>query len=1130
MNLKNLKIEAQLRIGFAVLLIFVIVLGAVSYMQTDDIHDQTETMYSHPLKVRRAIGSLETDIMAMRLSTRDLMMASTEYEKQVAIEAMEVAAANANIQFSLLRECYLGPPENVEDAFNAFIIWKAAREENTKLAISGEIAKVKESVSIDGKVGILRDKMLAAIHVIDTFSKNKGDALYENSVILNKSLHKKLVLLVITILLLSLLINYILLRNIRRPLKELTDATRRFHGGDLDARSPYVLKNEFGALSESFNTLAESIQVSKDIDERFAKLAELMLIEYDANKFFRTTLDALATHTGSQMAAIYLLSDDKANFEHFESIGTDNNARKSFSAFSLEGEFGAAVVSRKVHHLKDIPENTRFVFHTVSGKFIPTEIITIPIISNDEVIALVSLTSITKYTRPALQLIDEIHVTLSARIEGILAYHKIKDFSEKLSKAGSYNRSLIEASIDPLVTIGPDGKITDVNNSTAEVTGLSRQKLIGTDFANYFTDPDRAKAVYQQVFRDGIVRDFELAIRKSNGNIIPVLYNATVYRDENGKEIGVFAAARDISERKKAETEMIRLNQELIQRSENIESANRELEVQKSKLTVQSAELTEQNVELEMQKKQLDESNRLKTSFLSNMSHELRTPLNSVIALSGVLNRRLAKQIPDEEYSYLEVIERNGKHLLDLINDILDISRIEAGKEEIEISEFNAHSLIRDVVDMIHPQARQKNIELTFKPEGNELYIFNDIHKCRHILQNLIGNAVKFTDEGKVEIRAIHNDEFITIKITDTGIGIEEKHIKHIFDEFRQADGSTSRRFGGTGLGLAIVKKYTNLIGGNISVNSKPGKGSEFTLILPLTYTPENIRSNEESTNDFIPISFPKPSARLAGNTVKTILLVEDSEPAVIQIKDFLEESGYHILVARDGKEALDIIAQTIPDAMILDLMMPGIDGFEVLGTLREAEPTAHIPVLILTAKHITKEELKFLKRNNVHQLIQKGAVSRSEILEAVAKMIFPGIPEPTESVKPPRIVRKIQGKPVVLVVEDNKDNMTTVKALMGNNYTIIEALDGGSAVTMAKKHKPDLILMDIALPEMDGIEAFKKIRKDARLQNIPIIALTASAMTSDRESILAHGFNAYIAKPINDILFFKIINETLYE
>jgi signal transduction histidine kinase/CheY-like chemotaxis protein len=990
MNFKNFKIGTQLKLGFAAMLLFVVVLGIIAYQQSYKIHLQTETMYNHPLKVRRAIGLLRADLLSIQNNMKDMFLYSDEKEIASSLNQIETEKTNAFEQIDLIYKSYLGSPIDVDSLKQAFIIYNSVREESVRLFRVGKTQEAASRTKNNGIAGKHAEKVLAALQKIDDFAKAKGDALYVTSVALNNSLNNQLILLVMAILLLSLLVGYILLRSIRKPIDELTHATQRFQAGDLDARSSNTSKNEFGVLAASFNTMIKNIQIKTELDEKFAALASLMLSEYDIKKFFQTTLNALAAHTCSQMAAIYLRSDDKKTFDHFESTGVDDNARQSFAADRFEGEFGAVLSTRKVQHIKSIPDDTRFVFHTVSGKFIPREIITLPIIADNHLVAIISLASVSAYSQQSILLIDRILVTLCARIEGILAYHKMKEFSAAL------------------------------------------------------------------------------------------------------------------------------------------EHQNRELDAQKTELASQSGELIQQNTELEMQKNQLGEASRLKTNFLSNMSHELRTPLNSVIALSGVLNRRLAKQIPEEEYSYLEVIERNGKHLLNLINDILDISRIEAGHEEVEITTFNLGNLAVEVVTMIQPQAEQKNIGLLKAMGDFDSYITSDAEKCRHILQNLISNAVKFTENGKVEINVAKSDQNIAITVSDTGIGISEDHLTHIFDEFRQADSSTSRRFGGTGLGLAIAKKYANLLGGTISVKSTIGNGSEFTLTLPLRYTSENRISDAEIITGFNHSVQKTPYKPGAGLSHKTILLVEDSEPAIIQMKDFLEESGYHILVARHGGEALAIIDKTIPDAIILDLMMPGIDGFEVLKTLREAEPTAHIPVLILTAKHITKDELRFLKRNNIHQLIQKGDVNRNELQHAVATMVSPKTTEP-EPAQPRREPQTIEGKPVVLVVEDNADNMTTAKAILGDNYTVLEAADGNSAIEMAKKHVLHLILMDIELPGMNGITTFKAIRNMASLQHVPIVALTASAMTSDRETILAHGFDAYIAKPIDEKVFFKTINEVLY-
>lgn len=402
----------------------------------------------------------------------------------------------------------------------------------------------------------------------------------------------------------------------------------------------------------------------------------------------------------------------------------------------------------------------------------------------------------------------------------------------------------------------------------------------------------------------------------------------------------------------------------------------------------------------------------------------------------------------------------------------------------------------------------------------------SDAGKIRHILQNLLGNAIKFTEAGRVEISARQESAEIHIAVSDTGIGIAQDQLELIFDEFKQADGSNSRRFGGSGLGLAIARKYARLLGGEITVESVLGQGSVFTLRLPLHLEQDSSARSEADDNHTEARLLPVSSGAASASGQKTLLVVEDSEPAVIQLKDIFEAPAYRMLVARNGQDALEIIQHTLPDAILLDLMMPGMDGFELLKTVRNVDRTAHLPVLILTAKAITKEELSFLKSNHVHQLIQKGDINRAELLEAVASLFRPAT---EKAAKPQPKLQPIEGKPRVLVVEDNPDNMLTAKALIAGDFTVIEATDGLAAVQQARKHQPHLILMDIALPGMDGIQAFRQIRQDTTCQSIPVIALTASAMTTDREAILAYGFDGYIPKPINHQEFMRTIREVLY-
>jgi len=992
MFLKNLKISAQLIIGFIAMFVFVSTIGFVAYKQTNKMHLQTEIMYEHPFKVRRAISEIKIDILKIRFATRNLLLVKNNPDLQNELNLIKIASNNVKHQFNILDNLYLGDMADVENLHNAFIEWENAKESDIKNILSGKELNSQEDLLTGGITNKYYAQLEKSINVIDNFANRKGKTLYDNSARILNRLNTQLYLLIALITLLITIITIIIIRNIRNPIKHLTEVSHQFQKGDYSARSELRIKNELGILSNSFNSMVESIKMNLDLNEKTNRLVDSMLIVENAHSFFREMLPEICELTNSQMAAAYLLSEDKRYFEHYESIGMmKESIIESFEANKLEGEFGSVIASKKIQHIKNIPIDTSFVLKTVSGQFIPREIITIPVVTNNEIIAIISLSSVRKYSDEAVKLIDRIYFILAARVEGIMNYRQIRKFSQKL------------------------------------------------------------------------------------------------------------------------------------------EIQNAELEAQKAELDAQSNELTEQNRELEIQKNHLDEANKLKTNFLSNMSHELRTPLNSVIALSGVLNRRLKSKIGNDEYSYLEVIERNGKHLLSLINDILDISRIEAGREEVEISNFNAEGMINDVITMIRPQAQQKKIDIPNLEGNNRIQITSDLHKCKHILQNLIANAIKFTEKGKVEIGIISDADNIRFVVKDTGIGISKENLPHIFDEFRQADSSTSRRYGGTGLGLAIAKKYANLLGGTIEVESIPEVGSTFTFILPIVYSEEK-RVIEEVIHQPEIVSEDKKERvplQTAGNDTKTILLVDDSEPAVIQLKDFLLTSGYKVITAQNGHEALDVISKIIPDTMILDLMMPGIDGFEVLRTIREAEQTSHIPVLILTAKHITKEDLNFLKRNNVHQLIQKGDVNRDELIKTIAHLTTD---EPEANPEKPSVSRpKIKGKPNILIVEDNVDNMITVKAILNNKYNIVEAVNGIEGVKMAAKHKPDLILMDIALPEIDGIKAFQTIRGNGKLEHIPIIALTASAMTSDRETILAYGFDSYIVKPIDEKEFFSTINEVLY-
>jgi len=989
MRLENMTIATQLRFGLGAILALVALLGGMAWFQSDRLWQETQGLYEHPLQVRRALGEIRVDILTMSLGMRDLLRADDVEERQRILQTIDGSEAAAYQNFDILRDRYLGPKSDIDLAHTAFVQWETVRSEAVRLLESGRTDEAEKRIRPGGAVAVKSGEVLTRLQRISDFAAARGDRFYRTARSQRDALMAGLWVLLGAILLVTAGISYLLLKGIRRPLEELTSVTGEYRRGDLDARSSYQSANEFGTLAASFNQLADTVQTELRIRESAARIDAVMLAEDDLRPFCRELLSALTEHTGSQVGAIYLLNREKTVFEHFESLGLGQSGRGSFSATSREGEFGSALATGRIQRIADIPADTRFAFAAVSGDFLPREVLTIPILSGGEAVAMLSLASVRSYPAPAIRLLDDLLGTLTARLNGVLAYRQIREFSERL------------------------------------------------------------------------------------------------------------------------------------------EFQNRELEEQKKELTVQADELCEQNMELELQKKQLDEANRLKSAFLSNMSHELRTPLNSVIALAGVLSRRLRDTVPAEEYSYLEVIERNGRQLLDLINDILDLSRIEAGREEISLDSFTARELITGVAEMVEHQARDKGVRLLVQVDPELPEIRSDVSKWRHILQNIVGNAVKFTEQGRVELTAVRDGETIRMTVADTGIGIAADQIPHIFDEFRQADGSTSRKYGGTGLGLAIAKKYADLLNGRIEVESTPGRGSTFTVTLPLAEDASSGDARAADAADSPPAAGPALPVSRQADTGARILLVEDSEPAVIQITDILTRQGYRVAVARDGREALDRIESSTPDAMILDLMMPEVDGFQVIHQVRARERTALLPVLILTAKHVTREELQFLKGNHIHQLIQKGDIRKAELLAAVERLVAqsPGTEappgrEPTE--------RGRAERPLVLVVEDNPDNMKTVRALLADTCTLVEAGDGRTGIELARSRRPDLILMDISLPEVDGFAAFEEIRCQETLRSVPVIALTARAMAGDREEMLARGFDGYLSKPIDAELLHQAVREAL--
>jgi PAS domain S-box-containing protein len=506
------------------------------------------------------------------------------------------------------------------------------------------------------------------------------------------------------------------------------------------------------------------------------------------------------------------------------------------------------------------------------------------------------------------------------------------------TKESQYARSLIEASLDPLFTISPDGKITDINNASINVTEITREKLIGTDFFEYFTEPDKAREIYKQVFAEGFVADFPLTIR--DGKLTDVLFNGSVYKDEKGIVIGVVVVARDITDHK-------RIERELLIAKEHAELATKIAEEAQSK-----AEEATQIAENAVISKQ---------QFLSNMSHEIRTPMNSIIGFTKVM---LKTELTEKQREYLTAIKMSGDVLTVLIDDILDLAKVDAGKMMFEHKPFRITGSISAMIQLFEPKIQEKNLKLIKNFDSRIPFVLlGDPVRLHQILLNLVSNSVKFTLSGtiSVDVELLHQDEnevIIEFRISDTGIGIAEDKIDHIFENFQQATNDTSRLYGGTGLGLAIAKQLTEQQGGTITIKSILDKGTTCSVVMPFLKSKQEL---EQETDTF------GVDPEMKGIKV---LVVEDIALNQLLMKTLLDDYGFECDFAGNGKVAIEKLQNNPYDIILMDLQMPEMNGFEAAQYIRY-HLDSKVPIIALTAD-VTTADLRKCKAAGMNEYISK--------------------------------------------------------------------------------------------------------------------------------------------------------------
>lgn len=689
--------------------------------------------------------------------------------------------------------------------------------------------------------------------------------------------------------------------------------------------------------------------------------------------------------------------------------------------------------------------------------------------------------------------------------------------------------------------------------------------------------------------------------------------------------------------------------------NEEYQKQNLQVKEQNESLVKLHDQLKDKARELEFQKLKAEESTKLKSQFLASMSHELRTPMNSVLGLTELILEE-ASALSSKTKERLEIVHRSGKRLMNLINDILDLSKIEAGKMDLKNDDVLIEDIIFDIEAAIKPLVAKKHLELKIVRKINSnTMISTDRGKVTQVLINLLGNAVKFTEKGFVELHVeAESEDKLRFDIIDSGIGISADNQKIIFEEFRQIDGTTTRKYSGTGLGLSICKKIAEMLNGSLAVESQLNKGSVFSFTIPLkiasdsnddnrSVNVEKLRKNrnnpilvidddadirvtigdylesrgynvayadngaaavsrakelqpfaitldlllpdkdgwtvlrelkeDPSTND-IPVIlvsiigdknlgyglgafeyFVKPISRnellsafnklenYARKKIDKIVLVDDDESEYERFKDALLNDGVSVHFIKDSQLAVTKIADIQPDLIVLDLLMPGIDGITLTHELRNHKETKHIPIIISTTKDLKEDEKKSLQniveditvKSKGHPLdalkIVRDRIRMDELSSFVENSVnkkpseIVEIPIDTEQILFSESIKQNEILGEILIVDDDPDALFTVNEIVQScNCKTFIAKNGLECLDILEENIPDLILLDIMMPEMDGFQTIKKIRENPNWRHIPVFAVTARAMLEDRQIILKNGFDDYITKPVNmGVISFKI-------
>ena len=862
--------------------------------------------------------------------------------------------------------------------------------------------------------------------------------------------------------------------------------------------------------AESERQRAEALKCRNDGDIA-ARLAEEMAVIAEIGRVIGSTLDIDEVYERFAAEARKLIPFDRlaVNLHDLRKgvaipayvSGEDVPERRPGSSFPLKGSVSEVIVRTRagmLRHPASVEEmENQFPDHVATIKRGMRSLMSVPLISRDEVIASLHFRSKqpNAYTEQDLRLAEKIGAQIAGAIANAQLYNELKEMDGTLRESEERYRTLVENASDVVFRTDDTGRFTFVNPAALRLVGYEEAEIIGSHYPTLIR-PDRRDDVMKFYGRQFVKRIqntyLEYPVLTKEGHEVWLGQNTQLII-EDGRVRGFQAVSRDITDRKRME--------------DNLKKAKEETET----LNVQLCVSTEEAHRLA---RGAERATVAKSEFLANMSHEIRTPMNAIIGMADLL---WDSSLTPEQRQYVQIFRSAGENLLILINDILDLSKVESGQLNLENIPFDLSDIIDKSCEVMALRAHSRDLELVCSASPQlPQRIQGDPTRLRQVLMNLLGNAVKFTEKGEIALTVLPAVEgspkyprSLQFSVRDTGIGIPADKLDLIFEKFTQTDSSITRKYEGTGLGLAITKRLVELMGGRIWVESQLGEGSTFFFTIPLEPAPQ-----EEN-----PVTASRPGTDMQGLKV---LVVDDNATNRLILRETLAQWGCIVTEAADGVEGLAALKQAKNEGTpfhlaLLDSRMPGMDGFALAEEIRGNPDLVALSMMMLTSENRSGDLARAKALDMAGDLIKpvKRQALREAIRTLLGKEVILRKPQAVSAELHPADQRPLR----LLLVEDSEDNRFLVQAYLKKTpYRLEMAENGRIAIEKFLSNSYDLILMDMQMPVMDGYTATREIRRLEREEgrkHTPIVALTAYVLKEDVQKCLDAGCDDHLTKPI---------------